>query len=329
MQALVSIGYHPFIVELLQVHRSAKSTCVYVFEFMPDGTLQDRILHGRQHNDPISFPDIVSNMHQLLQAVEFMHEQGWMHRDIKPDNILFHGTICKLADFSVARRGKTQRGQSSAMDGPMSPYVATRWYRAPEILLSYPEYSYPVDVFSLGCIAVEMYRFRPLFAGENQMEQLNKVFQVLWTPNAWPVGEKLMHKLSVRPTISKFRNEQEMKKALMQWMVEKRSTGDENVTPIADLAIRMLRIDPTKRLTAEQALHHSIFQYLQPVQNRKSSFQRTPNTHSGPKDQNIALTDGSLQQVKSPTISSPATVVTINPYQVPTKIEPFRLFRAP
>lgn len=85
-----------------------------------------------------------------------------LHRDLKPQNLLIDRThnLLKLADFGLAR----------AFGLPVRAYtheVVTLWYRAPEVLLGAKTYSTPVDVWSIGCIFVEMVNGRPLFPGDS------------------------------------------------------------------------------------------------------------------------------------------------------------------
>ena len=68
----------------------------------------------------------------------------------------------------------------------MTDYVATRWYRAPEILFRYTAYSASVDIFAMGCIIAEMYLMKPLFQGNSEMDQISKITSVLGTPKSWP-----------------------------------------------------------------------------------------------------------------------------------------------
>lgn len=110
-----------------------------------------------------------------------------MHRDLKPQNLLIdkHGNI-KLADFGLAR----------AFGLPVKTYtheVVTLWYRAPEILLGQKQYSTPVDIWSIGCIFAEMAQRKALFAGDSEIDQIFKIFQVQGTPNEtnWPSALKL------------------------------------------------------------------------------------------------------------------------------------------
>ena len=95
-----------------------------------------------------------------------------MHRDIKPENILLNqnGEV-KVADFGFAkfkRRGALE-----------TDYISTRWYRAPEILLKKLDYSFPVDIFALGCVAAELLRLSPLFSGKDEMDHFSQITTVL------------------------------------------------------------------------------------------------------------------------------------------------------
>lgn len=89
-----------------------------------------------------------------------------IHRDIKPENLLLNSdNTLKLCDFGFARMAN-QRGQ------PFTDYVATRWYRAPELLLGSPNYGKPVDIWAIGCIMGEITDGNPLFPGESEIDQL-------------------------------------------------------------------------------------------------------------------------------------------------------------
>ena len=109
-----------------------------------------------------------------------MHKSGFFHRDMKPENLLTYNNVVKLCDMGLVREIRSRP--------PYTDYVSTRWYRAPELLLRSTNYNSPVDIFALGCIMVEFYTFVPLFAGNNEIDQLNKIVKVLGTPdkNSWP-----------------------------------------------------------------------------------------------------------------------------------------------
>lgn len=99
---------------------------------------------------------IKSIIYQTANGLAHMHKHGFFHRDLKPENLLSDSKgLLKIIDFGLAREIRSRP--------PYTDYVATRWYRAPEILLKQPNYNSPVDIFALGCIMAELYLNRPLF----------------------------------------------------------------------------------------------------------------------------------------------------------------------
>ena len=104
-----------------------------------------------------------------------------IHRDLKPANVLVkkvpHGMVLKIADFGMTRE--------ALASGSMTPRVCTLWYRAPELLLGTTQYTTAVDIWSLGCICVELVDDVVAFAGTSDIDMLSKIFRVFGTPNAW------------------------------------------------------------------------------------------------------------------------------------------------
>merc|ERR1719158_1031565 len=121
-------------------------------------------------------------MYQIFQGLAYMHKHGFFHRDIKPENMLVTKETVKMADFGLAREIRSRP--------PFTDYVSTRWYRAPEVLLRFPAYSAPVDVWAAGALMAELYTLRPLFPGSSEADEICKICSVIGTPSgdAWAEG---------------------------------------------------------------------------------------------------------------------------------------------
>ncbi|KAI4472192.1 mitogen-activated protein kinase [Holotrichia oblita] len=178
---------------------------------------------------------------KILQGLAFIHRHGFFHRDLKPENILCSGPeLVKIADFGLVREIRSRP--------PYTDYVSTRWYRAPEVLLHSTTYSSPIDLWAVGCIAAEVYTYRPLFPGTTETDQLYKICQILGTPDkkVWPEGYQLAGAVGFKfPYFT--------------------STPLSNVVPQASaVGIKLMDVlldwNPSGRPTAQAALKHSYFQ---------------------------------------------------------------------
>ena len=98
-------------------------------------------------------------MHCLLKAIAYIHKKGVFHRDIKPENVLISGNQIKLADFGSCKGVYSKP--------PFTEYISTRWYRAPECLMTDGFYSHKMDIWGYGCVLFEMVTRYPLFNGKN------------------------------------------------------------------------------------------------------------------------------------------------------------------
>jgi p38 MAP kinase len=107
------------------------------------------------------------------RGLKYVHSAGVVHRDLKPSNILINENCdLKICDFGLAR----------IQDPQMTGYVSTRYYRAPEIMLTWQKYDVEVDIWSAGCIFAEMLEGKPLFPGKDHVNQFSIITELLGTP---------------------------------------------------------------------------------------------------------------------------------------------------
>ncbi|KAF6020572.1 MAPK14 [Bugula neritina] len=112
-------------------------------------------------------------IYQILRGLKYVHSAGIIHRDLKPSNIAVNEDCeLKILDFGLARQA----------DDSMTGYVATRWYRAPEIMLNWMHYNRTVDIWSVGCIMAELMTGKTLFPGNDHIDQLHKIMKLVGTP---------------------------------------------------------------------------------------------------------------------------------------------------
>ncbi|KAM9827388.1 uncharacterized protein ACB057_017777 [Neosynchiropus ocellatus] len=157
---------HDNLVNLLEVWKRRRRWYL-VFEFV-ERTLLDDL---EQNPNGLDLNTSRQYLYQILRATAFCHQQNVIHRDIKPENILIsHGGVVKLCDFGFARTVA-----SPAEGGAYTDYVATRWYRAPELLVGDTKYGKPVDVWALGCLLMEMLTGQPLFPGDSDLDQIHHI----------------------------------------------------------------------------------------------------------------------------------------------------------
>ncbi|XP_045878630.1 mitogen-activated protein kinase 15 isoform X1 [Meles meles] len=242
---LQELGDHPNIIRLLDVIRAENDRDIYlVFESM-DTDLNAVICKGRLRKDTHKRFII----YQLLRATKFIHSGHVIHRDQKPSNVLLDSScLVKLCDFGLAR---SLGGLPEGPEGQaLTDYVATRWYRAPEVLLSSSWYTPGVDMWSLGCILGEMLRGRPLFPGTSTLHQLELILETIPPPSK----EDLLalgssYSASILP-------------CLRAWPRQPLDTLLPPDTPpeALDLLRGLLVFAPDKRLSAAQALQHPYVQ---------------------------------------------------------------------
>jgi serine/threonine protein kinase len=204
-----------------------------------------------------------------LLSYRYLHDHWIIHRDLKMSNLLYNSKgQLKLADFGLARLyGSPAK--------PLTPKVVTLWYRAPELLLGADIYGPEVDLWAAGCILGELVVHAPLMPGKDEVDQINRIFQLLGTPDEhiWPGVERMP--LVEKGAISLRRNWQggDLSMRFKAW-------GDTGVQFLADF----LTYNPSARLTARQALAHSYFK-TRPAPQKPEFMPIFPTKHAAPNDQ--------------------------------------------
>eukprot|EP01023_Acetabularia_acetabulum_P061561 TRINITY_DN7450_c0_g1_i1.p1 TRINITY_DN7450_c0_g1~~TRINITY_DN7450_c0_g1_i1.p1 ORF type:complete len:422 (-),score=56.63 TRINITY_DN7450_c0_g1_i1:408-1673(-) len=237
---LQELNGHENIITLLNVLKAENDRDIYlVFEYM------DTDLHAVIRASILQDIHKQYIMYQLFKALKYMHSAQLLHRDIKPSNLLLNSEcLVKLADFGLAR-SVSQLQQDEGHGAILTDYVATRWYRAPEILLGSQQYTFGVDMWSCGCILAELLLGKPLFPGSSTMNQLDRILEITGKPTPEDVA-------SIRSQFA-------------ATMLD--SIGQQGQKPLhhffpnasvdaLDLMRKLLQFNPEDRLSAEEALRH-------------------------------------------------------------------------
>ncbi|KAG9132068.1 hypothetical protein Leryth_022514 [Lithospermum erythrorhizon] len=253
---LLRLLRHPDIVEIKHIMlpssgRDFKDIYV-VFELM-ESDLHQVI----KANDDLTREHYQFFLYQLLRGLKYIHSANVFHRDLKPKNILANANCkLKICDFGLAR--------VAFNDTPTTvfwtDYVATRWYRAPELCGSFfSKYTPAIDIWSIGCIFAEVLTGKPIFPGKNVVHQLDLMTDLLGTPSI--------------DTISQVRNDKARKYLMSMRKKQPVSFGKKfpNVDPLAvKLLERLLAFDPKDRPSAEEALADPYFKGVAKVEREPS-----------------------------------------------------------
>jgi serine/threonine protein kinase len=126
---------------------------------------------------------MLANFHALKVFEQYTFvASNVVHRDLKPRNLLINSNCClKVADYGLSR---VYTGSNNSKIAPMTDYVTTRWYRAPEIIVGWPSYTAAVDMWAVGCIIAELIVRTPLFPGTDTMRQLETICGTLGKPDS-------------------------------------------------------------------------------------------------------------------------------------------------
>ncbi|NWX43320.1 MK15 kinase, partial [Steatornis caripensis] len=238
---LQEFGEHPNIIKLLDVIPAENNKDIYlIFESM-ETDLHAVIKKGNLLRDIHK----CYILYQLLKATKFIHSGNVIHRDQKPSNILLDADcFVKLCDFGLAR-SLCQMNEDQG-NPVLTEYVATRWYRAPEILLSSRSYTKGVDMWSIGCILGELLLGKPLFPGTSTVNQIEQILRVIPAPSPEDI-------LAMQ---SDYRASVINRMSSRQRVTFEEILPSSTPLPALDLLKKLLVFNPDKRLTAEEALQH-------------------------------------------------------------------------
>ncbi|CAF0765779.1 unnamed protein product [Rotaria sordida] len=240
---------HENIINIQEVMRAPtidQMKDIYIVQCLMECDLYKLLRHQRLTDEHICY-----FLYQILRGLKYIHSANVLHRDLKPSNLLLN-TNCdlKICDFGLARIADPNKDHS----GLLTEYVATRWYRAPEIMLNARGYYKPIDIWSVGCILAEMIGGKPLFPGKHYIEQINLILNVVGSPDEGDltsiINERARNYVSLLP-------------------VRKRTPWKQLFPNASDLSLNMLdyllTFNPNRRVAVEEALKHPyLAQYYDP-----------------------------------------------------------------
>lgn len=254
---------HPNIIKLENVlfDYSTESVAL-VLEFLEISLFECNQKGFKSSNYCINSSNIESYalliLYQLLKATAYFHSFFIFHRDIKPENIMVNPETLeiKLTDFGSSRKAGTRIHYTD--------YISTRWYRAPECILTCGSYGPAIDIWAIGCIFYEILSGRPLFPGENELDQISKINQVIGSPTPETLAQ-FSHNPTKNPVFQTFsfphRNALDLS-ILLQ------TTN----TDLVDLIQKMLTYNPTDRISAQEAIHHSAFTLIRQYESEWENY---------------------------------------------------------
>lgn len=233
---------HPNIVSLKEAFRR-KGKLYLVFEYV-----EKNLLEVLEDNPRGLDADLVRHyIYQLCQAIDWCHRSDIVHRDIKPENLLISVKTneLKLCDFGFARAVTNPRQD-------LTDYVATRWYRAPELLLGSTHYTFSVDMWAIGCIMGELVDGQPLFPGESEIDQLYIIQKMMG-----PLSEDHMGLFLKNPRFAGLKFPDMSRPETLQ----KRYVGNASKRGMSFMK-QCLMMEPGERLTSREACEHPLFDDL-------------------------------------------------------------------
>ena len=249
--AMLKLLKHENVVDFLDCFKN-KGNLYLVFEYV-----ERTLLELLEEKPGGLHPSLIKKlMFQLCKAIKYLHDQNIIHRDIKPENLLINNQMqLKLCDFGFARKITMKANEN------LTDYVATRWYRSPELLITNGYYGTEVDYWAIGCIMGELADGNPLFPGENETDQLHCIQKVLGNLPQEQVNVFYKNPLYIGKRLLDVDKPETLKKRYMG-----------KLPKIAiDFMEGLLELDPKKRLNGNNVFSHPYFQGMENNNNTNNS----------------------------------------------------------
>lgn len=268
------------VLELKDVIYEPEKQRLSLFTELFGCNLLEAIAPSRPH---LTFLECLNLIYQLLTALSFIHSKGYIHRDIKPENCLIDKNTMKikLCDFGSAK-------QPALKGDHLTDYIATRWYRAPELLLS-GDYGISIDIWSVGCVFYEIITKKPLFPGANTIDQLMRIHSIIGDTDTATLSKMRARK----STVDSLKFIQPKSKS---FTIDKLKNLLPNIPVEAiDLIQKLLIYSPENRISASDALKHRIFKLL--------SKEKIPHgiSHNAHQNNKVKTNEATFPQTKKNT----------------------------
>ncbi|XP_013381051.1 cyclin-dependent kinase 8 isoform X2 [Lingula anatina] len=261
---------HPNVISLQKVFLSHSDRKVWLlFDYAEHDLWHIIKFHraAKANKKPVNVPRnfVKSLLYQILDGIHYLHANWVLHRDLKPANILVMGEgpergRVKIADMGFARLFNAPLKPLADLD----PVVVTFWYRAPELLLGARHYTKAIDIWAIGCIFAELLTSEPIFhcrqediktSNPYHHDQLDRIFNVMGFPQDKDWED--IKKMPEHPTLMKdFKKSSYVNCTLTKYMEKHKVHPDSKAFRLLQ---KLLTMDPTKRITSEQAMQDAYF----------------------------------------------------------------------